>query len=184
MLHQDGQRCFGIERWFPDQHLIEDDAQRVDVAAGVTVAFEALFWSHVGQGTHQGTGDRIPRASYYLGDAKVGKHCLALLGEEYVGRFDVAVDHALTVGVGQPGQDVEHDAHRLAPWHPLLTCSVVVQSCPEGVAFQQLHHHIIDVALHVKVKDLNNVGMAQGRHSLRLAAEARQELFLFHQIGA
>ena len=101
MFHQDGQRRVGIEWRAPGQHLVEHDAQRVDVAAGIAFPFQPLLRRHVVQRAHQRAGDGVARAADDLGDAKVADDGLPAPGQHDVGWLDVAVDDAFAVGIGQ-----------------------------------------------------------------------------------
>ncbi len=92
------------ERPLAGQHLVEDHAQAVDVAAGVDVVRLAarLFGRHVGRRAHDLAVRRHRLAvGVALGEAEVGDVRPALAVEEDVRRLDVAVDDAVVVGVLQ-----------------------------------------------------------------------------------
>ncbi len=126
-------------------------------------------------------------------DAEVAEDGLPAPTQQDVGRFDVAVDHPLAVGVGQSIQHVEHNAHDLTPNHVLATHAVVVEARRERVAFKQFHDHVVHVVLHVEVEDLDDIGVTKRRYGLRLALEARlprlvggcvsSECLIVHQVG-
>jgi hypothetical protein len=68
--------------------------------------------------------------------------------------------------------------------HFIVPCAVVVQARLECVAFQQFQHDVVDIILHVRVEDLDDVGVTQPSYRPRLAPEADQEFLIFHQVRA
>ncbi len=85
------------------QELVEGQAQRVDVAAGVIPSLERLG-RHVAQGAQEiaGAGEILLVGD--LGQAKVGDPHGPLVVQQQVRGFDIAVDHPLAMGIGQrPG---------------------------------------------------------------------------------
>jgi len=97
------------ERRTTDQHLVEDAPQRIDIGARVQLALATrLLRAHVGRGSeHQpglGQVDRATRGLVIrwkrLRDAEVGDQRVPL-GEQYVFRLDVAMEHAVGVSAGE-----------------------------------------------------------------------------------
>ena len=84
------------------QQLVQRQAQRIDVAAGVALAFERLR-RHVAQRAQDVAGVRqiVAAGSGHLGQAEVGDPHRAAHVQQQVGRLDVAVQDALLVGVFQ-----------------------------------------------------------------------------------
>jgi hypothetical protein len=87
-------------------------------------------------------------------------------------------------GVSQPVEYIQHHAHDFADRHLFLAGAVVVEARFERVAFQQFHHHVVDVVLHIGVVDLHDVGVPQRRDDLRLALKTRQKFGVVHQFAA
>ena len=110
-----GERVFGraVERELPGEHLVEDDAERPDVGAGVDVLAAELFGRHVGDGADGAAGAGQAGLAGDLGQAEVGDAGRPVLGDEDVGRLDVAVDDAARVGGGQAVGDLGGDGQGL-----------------------------------------------------------------------
>ncbi len=100
------------ERRLPGEHLVEDAAQRVDVGPGVSLALpRGLLGTHVARRPKADTRGRQPvRAASAggQGDPEIGHQRLTLVEEDVLG-LDVAVDHAVTVGVVERGGHLDAD---------------------------------------------------------------------------
>ena len=94
VLHRDGDLVLALERDVAGEHLVEDDAERVEVALpGDGVAERLLGRDVVGRAEHAPVGGQavlVERAR----DAEVGDLGRALLVDQDVLRLDVAVDDA------------------------------------------------------------------------------------------
>ena len=90
---------------FSGNHFVEQNAESVDVALLVDYAMDLfLLRGHVvdgadGRATHGECGHRIFEIE--LGESKVCDTYIAFFIEQNVGRFEVAVDNALLMGVAQ-----------------------------------------------------------------------------------
>ena len=117
-LLEDG-LCRGAgERRLPGQHLVQDHAESVDVGPRVEVVVAGrLLRTHVlGRAqTHARPGQPGLAVTVTRGqrDAEVGHQRPAIV-KQHVVRLDVAVDHALAVGIVQRGGDLAGDANGLA----------------------------------------------------------------------
>ncbi len=123
------------ERALPDQQLERGDGQRVAVARLRGRLPEDLLWSDVGGGTQHlpARTDRVLRREPR--DPEVGDMQDALAVEQHVDRLDVAVDHAVAVGV------VERGGRFVKPPHGLLARHRPhAQRVGDGSARQELHH--------------------------------------------
>ena len=114
MLVGDRDRGVADERRPADEHLVEHDAERVDVAPAVDVEALGLLGREVGRGAHDqaGLGDLVVEIADRPRDAEVGHLHLAVGGDEHVAGLDVAVHDAVAVRVGERLGDVGSD---LAP---------------------------------------------------------------------
>ena len=87
-----------MERDVAGEHLVEHDAERVDVGlAGHRLAERLLGRDVVGRAEHP-AGQRQAFLGQRAGDAEVRDLRAALLAEEDVVRLDVAVDDLAVVG--------------------------------------------------------------------------------------
>jgi len=80
------------------EHLVEHDAEGVDVGARIGLA-GVLLGGHVVGGAHDdiGPGEAAGGTGGGAGEAEVGELGAPILGEEDIGGLDVAVDDALAV---------------------------------------------------------------------------------------
>ena len=85
-------------------HFIENNAQAINVGAGVTRFTACRFGTHIVGRADQGAGHgHLLLFIEQAGNAKIGEQrvVVALIAKENVARFDVAMDHAPLVGIGQ-----------------------------------------------------------------------------------
>ena len=111
VLRGDRHRRVAGERRLADRHLVEHDAERVDVAPGVDPLALGLLGREVGGRAHDGAG--LGQALLGVdgpGDPEVGDLDLAVGGDQHVARLHVAVDHAMAVGEGEGGGHPGADA--------------------------------------------------------------------------
>ena len=126
-------------RRLPRQHFIEQTRQRVLITPRIDVMLAAgLLGTHVRRRPerHSGLGQTRPaRATGSPRDAEVGDHGLTV-GQQYIFRLDVAVDHALPMGVVECASDFAGNAQRFA--HRQLT--LTLESSSQRFAFDIRHH--------------------------------------------
>src|SRR5439155_11605395 len=98
--------------------LVQDDAQAVDVAAGVNaMAFATgLFGTHVARSARPGRS--LAEIDVAQGQAEVGDNRIAFGVEQDVGRLDVAVDQAALMGMMQGLGGTGDNFHRLLARQP------------------------------------------------------------------
>ena len=105
------------ERQLAGQQLVEDDAEAVDVAAGVDPVRLAagLLGAHVGRrAQHLAVEGHRRLVGLALGQAEVHQVRPAVVVEHDVRRLDVAVDDAVVVGVVQGLGDLGDQLGRVA----------------------------------------------------------------------
>ena len=100
------------------EHLIENDAERKDVAAGIEGPRQRLLRRHVLRRaekhvrSREGRTARGERARQVLGQAEIDDLRTARRNDDVL-RFDVAVDNSRFVRGRQRPRDVANDAHQL-----------------------------------------------------------------------
>ena len=111
LLERDGHRGVAVERHRPGEHLVEDDADRVDVGLRADrVALRLL-----GREVLRGAQDR-PRLRHVRrarpGDAEVGDLRAVLGVDDDVVRLEVAVDDPALVREARGAQDLDRQVDR------------------------------------------------------------------------
>ena len=161
-----------VERQDPRQHLVEQDAERVEVARGARVDRRDALGRHVLRRAEHLAGAREPRVLRRARDAEVEQ--LGEVGpvgasrEEDVLGLEVAVHDAEVVGARERARDLDHDGQRAAERHGPFADGV-----RERGALEQLHHEVRGAVLALAlVEDLDDVGVREPLGRLRLAAEA------------
>ena len=108
------------ERQTPGEHLIERDAERIEVAARVDRAVHSpgLFGRHIGEraGDDLGRLGRLTLARQTRGDAEPGEPRPSVRAvHQDIGRLDVLVDEAALVRLAQRGGDADGEAQEALP---------------------------------------------------------------------
>jgi hypothetical protein len=138
-------RCVA-RKWAPARHhLVQNHAEREDVAGRAGLLAANLFRRHVAYGTHDLAGFGFGNGAVLLGrlglpagQAEVEDFDAAVAGEEDVARLDVAMDDALGVGGGQAFGYGGAEFHCLAPSE-----RAAAQAVAEGLAFQQFGDGVV-----------------------------------------
>ena len=105
--HEIGERL-GVERTPSREELVEDEAERVDVAPDRHLASFELLGRHVGGRAGDALGHRTGR-----GEAEVHDADPAGAVEHDVRGLQIAMDHAALVGGREAGADLPRDLERL-----------------------------------------------------------------------
>ena len=108
------QRVGGSKRERARQHLVQGDAQRVEIAAGIDRAIHApgLFGRHVGKGAGNDLGrrGRLALARQPGRNAEAGEPHVTGVVDECVRRLDVLMDEALPVDLAKCCRQTDGDA--------------------------------------------------------------------------
>ena len=163
-----------------DRHLVEHDAERVDVAPGVDPLALGLLGREVGGRAHDGAG--LGQALLGVdgpGDPEVGDLDLAVGGDQHVARLHVAVDHAVAVGEGQGGGHPGADAGDLTRRQRLG----ILEDGREGPAVDVLHDDEVRAVVLAPVEDGDDVGVGQVGGGLGLPAEPLDEGLVDGELG-
>ena len=160
-------RALAPVRPLSGEQLVEDDAQAVDVGAGIDAVPLAagLFRAHVGRRAGQlGAGAEVHIAQR---QAEVCHHGPALFVEQDVGRLDVAVDQAAAVGVVQGFGHLGDEGCRFRAGGPGLP-----QPGPQILAGDELGNHVAEaVGGPAHVVDGHDARVVQGRQHAGLGQE-------------
>ena len=154
--------CGGTrERRSPGQHFVDDATEGVDVGPVVQVAgSRRLLRTHVGG--RPGRRDRARRVHVEgagadrARDAEVGHDRLPILKQDVLG-LDVAVHHALPVGIVERSGDFTQHGERARNWQR----SFPLQPLAERLALDVGHHVIEQVAGRARVVQRQDVGMVK-----------------------
>ena len=171
VLHRDLHRAVAGERDRAREHLVEDDAERVQVGRLVDLRAARLLRREV----LRGADDRallghLARAG--ARDAEVRDLQVPLAVDEHVVRLDVAVDEAVPVREPQRREDlprvVDGDRHGRRP--------ALEDQLLERLAVEVLHRDVVRPLGLAAVVDRDDVRVREARGVLRLVPEARDEL--------
>ena len=168
------------------EHLVEDGAEGVDVAAGVHAADVLdLLRGHVVGGAEDeiglgGEGHGLDASGGEgFGDAEVddlGDRAAIDLGDEDVGGLEVAVDDAFLVGVLDAAADLPKEADAVLEGQ-LVGCAIV----GDGRAAQQLHDEEGPTVWgHAGIEHGGDAGMLHGGEHAALLLEAGEDLAGVH----
>ena len=172
--------CFDIKGGLAGEQLIEQCAESIDVAAGVCIRdIRELLRRHVKRGANEDAGPRglseagIALGVHGLGDAEVDdlRHGPPVhLGDEDVGRLQVAMDDAFLMGVVDAEADFFEERDALAQ-----RCLVPGAVTGDGHALDELHHKVgPPVWRHARLQHGGDAGIPHGGQGLTLLLEACQ----------
>ena len=155
------------------QHLVGDDGEGVDVGGGGEVLAAHLLRGHVAWRAHGEAGHGEAGGVEGAGDAEVGEGGATAGVDDDVAGLDVAVDHALSVGVVEGAGELGDDAAGLG-WGE---GSALGDDAVEALAFEEAHG---DVAAAVgggaDVVDGDDVGMVEASGEACFLVEALAEV--------
>ncbi len=115
VLHGQRQRCFTTKRRLAGQHMKHRYTQRVEIAAHVNFAILQLLGAHIHRRTERRAGARQFRiVVQQTGQAKIGNLHIAVGGEQYVFRLDVAMDDADRRGLFERRQCLQQNTQRFS----------------------------------------------------------------------
>ena len=123
-------------------HFIQHQAKRPDIGTLVNRFAASLLGSHIGRGSENragigcrdGLGGCMRLRNFHLGQAEVQELGLAPYRDEDIGRFDVAVHNACTMGGVQRIGDLDAQVHQRLQVQPADGVALL-----QGGAFQVFH---------------------------------------------
>jgi hypothetical protein len=173
VLHRDLDRCVAVERYGAGQHLVEHDADRIQVGALIDRCATRLLGREVlrGPDDRAGLGHLArPRAR----DPEV-RHLQAAVGvDENVVRLDVAVDDALSVREADGAEDLAGVGDRALDGQRATREDQLLERPPLDV----LHRDVVGAFGFAAVVDRDDVRVRERGGVLRLAPKALDELFV------
>ncbi len=181
MLHDDGHGRIRFVRDTARQHFVQNNAQPVNIRALVHAAPRGDFRAEIGRGAYHRAGSRQTGLAEDVGDAKIGQDgmLVTIIRKQDVGRFDIAVNHTGLVRIiqriGNLGSNTQCFIQRQAGG---LVADVVFQV----FAPDKLHHHVINIALDAKIKDVDDVRVAQLGHRPGFAPETFNKFLIRCQV--
>ena len=111
-LHDDdSQRRFGLEGHPSGDHFVQHHAQRILVGGRRQVfARLTLFGTHILRRAEDGVAGQIKRAFHHPRDTKIGQVDIGIFINQHIAGFDVAVQHAVSMGMVEGAGDLVEDA--------------------------------------------------------------------------
>ena len=161
-----------LGRLFASDALVEHDAKRINVGPRpLRVGFHILFDRRVGRGVegHRGTR-RLCRLETRR--TKVDQHRPAIGIDQDVGRLDVAVKNADTVGAVEPLGDRPDHVEQAA----LVKAGALLQQARERIAVLEIHHHVGGAVHLEQAAHVDDVGVA------RRGRQVPQQLGFFDEL--
>ena len=181
---QPGQRdrcsAVALPRSRADEHLVQDDAEAVDVRGGGRGLAACLLRAEVVDRAEGRTGQRDLCLGDGPRDAEVDDLDLAVLADEHVAGLDVAVHEAPCVGRRERPGDRGPDAGDL----PRRQRPAPAQDRREVLAVDQLHDDVRAARVLAVVVHGHDVRVAERRGRLGLLAEARREVGVAQVLGS
>ena len=180
-----------IEGWRAGEHLVEHDAEGVDVGATVERISGRLFGAHVLRRADDGAFTRelrgrpglfLLRRLRGLGDTEVRHQDVAALVQQDVVRLDVAVDDLVAVRVGERVGHLARNTRRVADVELLLRLEQLAQRRTVDAP----HDDVEDLFVPADLVNRHDMGMLEARDGLCFVHEAlggrrgRRELDIEH----
>ena len=168
VLHRHGDLVLAVERDVAGEHLVEHDAERVDVGLAVDVVAERLLGRDVvGRAEHAAVGGQAVVAQR-AGDPEVRDLGRALRVEQDVLGLDVAVHDLVRVRAAERAGDLDRVGQRLVDRQPPEPADAVL----ERLALDVLEDDVGPVLVLAGVDHADDVRVRELRDRPRLAPEA------------
>ena len=167
-LPQQLQRVIRPERHPACQHLVEDDAETVDVGPAIDAVGGAggLLGRHVVGSAGDESLLFAPRLHFVESEPEVDQHRFAVGGQEDVGRLDVAVDDLAGMRMGQGVGHRGGDPRRLRPVR-----AVVSQPVAEIGTVEEIGNKVDLSLVHADIMHRDDAGMPQPGEPARFLEE-------------
>ena len=184
MLDEECRGVGRVEGEIAAQHLIGDDAKRVEITPAVQFAVaRALLRTHERWGPNGDAGGREPRTPPIgdcARDAEVGDHWATVRSvEEDVVGLDVAVHHSLPMGVVERITHIAEDAAYLVRIHR----PAIVDALGQIIAVHKRHHEVHQPVLLIDAVDRNDARVRELRSGFCFAQEPRANFGTERELG-
>ena len=153
MREQHGDRLFAVKGHAPRDHLIEADAERVEVAARVGRFSLRVFRRNIVHGTHGFLRECLGRGR--AGNAEVRELHLTVARNNHVLRLHIAVHNALPVHFAEAVCDLNRNADGLLLFELALLADVLLQRD----AVHKLHDNVVDAVRVLDLVDIDEIRM-------------------------
>ncbi len=177
MLVRDLHGLLADERLGAREHLVEHDAEGVDVAAGVGDSAGDELGGEVRDGAEQS----LPRRG--VGAHRPGEAEVAELDAPVVGEHDVL---GLEVAMHDPSRVRRREAreHGLADLQRLLCgeMALLLQQLPQRDARQVLHDEVGAAEVVALIEDVHEIRVREPRGAARLLLEAPREIRVLREV--
>ncbi len=158
----------------PGQQFIGHDARGVDIAARAGVSVAHLLGGQVGGGTENDAGGSDSGFGDGAHQPEVDDLDLALIRDQHVLGFDVAVYQSGAMRGGQPTQYRAQDRCDRMRWHG----TAFGQELAQRAALDELHHQEWVPGVQALVVNSDEPGIFEPGHGAGLQLEAGQELLV------
>ena len=161
----------------PDEHLVEKDPHRVEVASGIDrLRIPSLFGGEVGRRIE--SRRRIGRGPWsgpgWGGESRhpeIGDLDPSPLIEQDVGRLDIPVDDAGIVSHLERGENRPHDLDRSRNRQPPAAQEGLDRGRCSRPRTHPLHDQVVDLTLPASIEQRHDVRMIEESEELRLSLE-------------
>jgi hypothetical protein len=127
VLHGHADLVLAVERDLAGEHLVEHDAERVDVRLAVDVVAERLLGGHVVRRAQDAAVGGQPVVAQRARDPEVGDLGRALRVDQHVLGLDVAVHDVMPMGAAERARDLDRVRERLVDREPAELTDAVLE---------------------------------------------------------
>jgi hypothetical protein len=167
-----GEGLFGVgEGRVASEGFVEGCADGVDIDAVVAFHGADLLRSHIGGCTEDNACFGEAFIVLCACESKVGKFDLIILCNQDIGGFDIAMDDAFAVSIGEGGEDLCEDAEEDGEGEAGL-CVRTAEKVLEVVAFDKFHYDKEFVLIFEDAADADDILMDESGLGTRFTQEA------------
>ena len=182
MLVGDRNRGFGLKRGNTGEHLVEGNAEGVEIRPAIEGLALRLLRREVRSGTHDGAvlGERSLRpTNESRRDPEVSNLHIAGIRDEDVAELHISVNKTSGVGGREGSGDVSGDLCGPISVERTGAAQYVRHRAPRHM----LHHDVVRAPLLTPVIDTDDVGVVEVGGGLRLTAETLHKVRIVRELG-